>query len=199
MRKKVSHPAADAMDWEEAVSLIRRLTRDRRYRDSMLVSVGCMLGLRVSDFVRLHWSDLLGGDTFTLVEQKTGKTRRMRVNQALRQQALLCYRKLDIHDEDELIFKSFQRYGKKPLSRVRVHQILKELQTTYNVRTAKVFSCHSLRKTFGRRVWLNECHKGRGDQALELLKELFGHEHILVTKRYLGIRQEEILALYDNL
>ena len=199
MRRKVSHPAADAMDWNEAVGLIQKLTRDERYRDSMLVSVGCMLGLRVSDFTRLRWSDLLDQNTFTLIEQKTGKTRKMRVNQRLRQQTLLCYTRLDIQDKSKYIFNSSQRYGEKPLSRVRVHQILKELQKTYGVSSAKVFSCHSLRKTFGRRVWLNECRQGRGDQALELLKELFGHQHVLVTKRYLGIREEEILALYDNL
>ena len=43
MERKMSHPAADAMDWSEAVSLIRRLTDDGRYRDSMLISVGSIL------------------------------------------------------------------------------------------------------------------------------------------------------------
>ena len=82
---------------------------------------------------------------------------------------------------------------------MRVHQILKDIKTTYSIKSAKVFSSHSLRKTFGRRVWLNECKQGRGEQALELLKELFGHSNVLITKRYLGIREDEILALYDKL
>lgn len=199
MKQKVSHPAADAMDWNEAVNLIRRLKDDGRYRDSMLISVGCMLGLRVSDFIRLRWSDILDNEIITLVEKKTGKTRKLKVNKALRQQTEFCFGQLGIEDKDSYIFNSLQYEGTKPISRIRVHQILKDIQKKYNVSTAKVFSCHTLRKTFGRRVWINECKKGRGDQALELLKELFGHEHVLVTKRYLGIRQEELLALYDTL
>lgn len=199
MRTKVSHPAADAMDWSEAMSLISRLTEDGRLRDSMLISVGCMLGLRVSDFLKLKWCDLLDSDVLVLQEQKTGKTRKMKVNQQLRKQAALCYEEMDIEDRREYIFNSYQRNGEKPISRIRVHQILKDIQSNYKITTAKVFSCHTLRKTFGRRIWLNECRRGRGDQALELLKELFGHEHVLVTKRYLGIRQEELLALYDKL
>jgi hypothetical protein len=51
----------------------------------------------------------------------------------------------------------------------------------------------------GRRVWLQECDKGRGDQALLLLADVFGHANIATTKRYLGIRQEEILSVYDSL
>ena len=199
MERKVSHPAADAMDWSEAISLIQRLTNDGRYRDSMLISVGCMLGLRVSDFTKLTWNDILSSDTIVLQEQKTGKTRKLRVNKALQQQTAMCYRKLKINDPGRYIFCSYQYYGRRPISRMRVHQILKDIKTTYSIKSAKVFSSHSLRKTFGRRVWLNECKQGRGEQALELLKELFGHSNVLITKRYLGIREDEILALYDKL
>lgn len=199
MKTRISHPAADAMDWSEAVSLIQRLTHDERYRDSLIITVGCMLGLRVSDFIKLKWSDILDADVIVLREQKTGKVRKLKVNKALKGQVRLCYERQNINNRGEYIFNSAQAHGHKPITRVRVHQILKDIQKDYGVKTAKVFSCHTLRKTFGRRIWLNECQRGRGDQALELLKELFGHEHVLVTKRYLGIRQEELLALYDKL
>ena len=196
---KISHPAADAMDWNEAISLIQQLTADGRYRDSMIISVGCMLGLRVSDFVQLKWKDLLHGELLTVIEKKTGKTRRLKINNALQAQTELCFKHLKNKDEDTYIFNTTHFKGKRPMSRIRVHQILKGIKKDYDIKTANVFSCHTLRKTFGRRVWLNECKKGRGDQALELLKELFGHSHVMITKRYLGIRQEEILALYDKL
>ena len=198
-KAKVSHPAADAMDWNEAIGLIQRLTRDGRYRDSMIIASGCMLGLRVSDLLLLKWKDILGNDILTVTEKKTGKTRRLKINKAISEQAARCYREMKVTDTDEYIFNSSHFGGKKPLTRIRIHQLLKQIQKDYDVHTAKVFSCHTLRKTFGRRIWLNECKQGRGDQALELLKELFGHAHVLITKRYLGIRQEEILALYDKL
>jgi len=84
-------------------------------------------------------------------------------------------------------------------ARQAVHLILKKVKDRYHVTSAKVFSSHTLRKTFGRRVWLNECDRGRGDQALVLLCDVFGHANVATTKRYLGIRQEEILSVYDAL
>ena len=85
------------------------------------------------------------------------------------------------------------------MTRQAVDKMLKLVKMKYRIRSAKVFSSHSLRKTFGRRVWLQECDKGRGDQALLLLCDVFGHANVATTKRYLGIRQEEILSVYDSL
>lgn len=85
------------------------------------------------------------------------------------------------------------------MSRQAVDLMLKRVRVKYRIKSAKVFSSHTLRKTFGRRVWLVECDKGRGDQALVLLCDVFGHANIATTKRYLGIRQDEILSVYDSL
>ena len=85
------------------------------------------------------------------------------------------------------------------MTRQAVDLMLKKVRVRYRVMSAQVFSSHSLRKTFGRRVWLQECDRGRGDQALLLLCDVFGHSSIAITKRYLGIRQEEILSVYDSL
>ena len=48
------HKAADALDWDEAMSLIRRLREDGKSRDAMLIASGCFLGLRISDLLRLR-------------------------------------------------------------------------------------------------------------------------------------------------
>ena len=196
--RKVSHPAADALDWDEAMSLMSRLTQEGRYRDSMLIAAGCFLGLRISDLLRLRWADLLDDDGLTVTEKKTGKKRGMRINPALREQADLCYREIGYARPGDFILCSYMEGG-KPFTRQRADQILKECKETFGIRSAKVFSTHSLRKTFGRRVWLKECEKGKGDQALILLQQVFGHSSIEITKRYLGIRQEEILSVYDSL
>ena len=92
-----------------------------------------------------------------------------------------------------------QARGDKPISRQTVDLMMKKVKVKYKVKSAKVFSSHTLRKTFGRRIWLQECDKGRGDQALLLLCDVFGHSSIAITKRYLGIRQEEILSVYNSL
>ena len=49
---------ADAMDWDEAMDLVRNLYRDGNYTMSLLVATGCFTGLRVSDILSLRYSDL---------------------------------------------------------------------------------------------------------------------------------------------
>ena len=61
----------------------------------------------------------------------------------------------------------------------------------------KNFSCHSLRKTFGRQVYT--MNGENSELALVKLMELFNHSSVAITKRYLGLRQEEILETYDCL
>lgn len=193
---KQGHRAADAMDWNEAMQLVTHLYDDAQYRDALLIASGCYLGLRISDLLQLRWQDLLT-DGFTLKEKKTGKERSLRVNISLRKTASICHKALGQPSYDSFVFVA---EGKdKPLSRQAVDLILKRARVKYHIKSAKVFSSHTLRKTFGRRIWLQECERGRGEQALMLLCDVFGHSSIAITKRYLGIRQEEILSVYDSL
>jgi len=191
-----AHKAADAMDWNEAMQLIDRMNSNGQYRDALLIASGCYLGLRISDILLLQWKDLLT-DEVTIEEKKTGKSRTFRVNSSLQRLAADSRKKLGHPAADAYVFVA---EGKEtPLTRQAVDKMLKTTKVKYHVKSAKVFSAHTLRKTFGRRVWLQECDKGRGDQALMLLCDVFGHSSIAITKRYLGIRQEEILSVYDSL
>lgn len=193
---RTNHNAADAMDWNEAMQVIDRMAADGKHRDALLIACGCYLGLRVSDLLRLRWEDLLT-DELVLKEQKTGKSRTLRVAASLQKFAASCRRALGSPAAEGFVFVP---EGKDtPLTRQAVDKMLKHAKLKYHIRSAKVFSSHSLRKTFGRRVWLQECEQGRGDQALLLLAEVFGHSSIAITKRYLGIRQDEILSVYDSL
>ena len=190
------HPAADAMDWNEAMTLIDRMAQDAHYRDALLIAAGCYLGLRISDLLQLRWADLLSSD-ITLTEKKTGKQRSLRVAERLQKFAASCRRALGSPAIDSFVFIAEGKDA--PITRQAVDKMLKWAKVRYRIKSAKVFSSHSLRKTFGRRVWLQECDKGRGDQALLLLADVFGHTSIATTKRYLGIRQDEILSVYDAL
>lgn len=193
---KGGHKAADAMDWNEAMQLVDRMYENGEYRNALLVASGCYLGLRISDLLFLRWKDLLS-DELVIEEKKTGKQRTLRINATLQRFASSCRKALGGPIIDSYVFVA---EGKDtPLSRQAIDKMLKSAKVRYRVKTAKVFSSHTLRKTFGRRVWLQECDKGRGEQALLLLCDVFGHSSIAITKRYLGIRQEEILSVYDAL
>lgn len=193
---KTGHKAADAMDWNEAMQLVSRLYDDGSYRDCLLVASGCYLGLRICDLLQLRWRDLLE-DEFVITEKKTGKERRLRVNPELGKLAVRCRKVMGRPSENAFIFIADGK--EEPITRQAVDLALKRMKVQYRIKSAKVFSAHTLRKTFGRRIWLNECDKGRGEQALVLLCDVFGHANVATTKRYLGIRQEEILSVYDSL
>lgn len=184
------------MDWNEAMLVIDRMAADGKHRDALLIAAGCYLGLRVSDLLQLRWIDLLT-DEFVLTERKTGKSRTLRVNTNLQKFAAACRKALGHPAADSFVFVAEGK--EKPITRQAVDKILKMAKMKYHIKSAKNFSSHSLRKTFGRRVWLQECDRGRGDEALLLLADVFGHSNIAITKRYLGIRKEEILSVYDSL
>ena len=70
-----------------------------------------------------------------------------------------------------------------------------DIQNLNNLRIEH-FSTHSLRKTFGRKVFESS---ENAELALVKLMELFNHSSVTITKRYLGLRQEELLNTYDCL
>ncbi len=74
--------------------------------------------------------------------------------------------------------------------------MLKEIKKKYRLHVGN-FSCHSLRKKFGRQVY--NMNNENSELALVKLMELFNHSSVSITKRYLGLRQEEILETYDCL
>ena len=78
----------------------------------------------------------------------------------------------------------------------RINVMLKEIKKKYRLQIGN-FSCHSLRKTFGRQVY--NMNSDNSELALVKLMELFNHSSVSITKRYLGLRQEELLNTYDCL
>lgn len=59
------------------------------------------------------------------------------------------------------------------------------------------FSTHSFRKTFGRKVV--EMAGENSEMALIKLGEIFNHTSPSITRRYLGLRQQELREVYDTL
>lgn len=61
----------------------------------------------------------------------------------------------------------------------------------------KNFSCYSLRKTFGRQVY--NMNSESSELVLVKLMELFNYSSVVITKKYLELRLEEILQTYESL
>jgi integrase len=193
MSKKYSITTADYLDWNEMSNLVRKLANDKNYKMSLLLSIGSFWGLRISDMLKLKWEDILDKDEFTITEKKTGKTRTIRINPQLSLHIKECYQNIRPRKLDEFILIS-QKGTIYSIQRINV--ILKDIKVKYRV-NVKNFSCHSLRKTFGRQVYNQNSENS--EIALVKLMELFNHSNVSITKRYLGLRQEELMETYDCL
>lgn len=188
-----SHTTADYLEWNTMLNLIRKMYRDGDYRMSLFVGCGCFFGLRVSDLRKLTWSMLLQDDKFIINEQKTGKRRIVKINTDFQKHIHQCFDALKIQDMDEACFLPRKNMV---MSTQRINVRLKEIKKRYNIKIDN-FSCHSLRKAFGRKVF--ESSGENAQMALVKLSELFNHSSVAITKIYLGLREKELLETYDLL
>ena len=193
MSLKYSTTTADYLVWSDAMNLIRKLAKDENFKMSLLIALGCFTGLRISDILALRWEQILSTEEFTIIEKKTGKKRVLRLNSQLQQHIRECYEHIKPISVKSPILVS-QKGTVFTIQRINV--ILKEIKRKYRLKV-KNFSCHSLRKTFGRQVY--NMNSENSELALVKLMELFNHSSLAITKRYLGLRQEEILQTYDVL
>ena len=193
MSLKYSTTTADFLVWSDAMNLIRKLAKDGNYKMSLLIALGCFTGLRISDILALRWNQILYAEEFTIIEKKTGKQRTLRLNPQLQKHIQECYEQIKPIGIKAPILVS----QKGTIFTVQaINRILKEIKKKYRLKI-KNFSCHSLRKTFGRQVYT--MNGDNSELALVKLMELFNHSSVSITKRYLGLRQEEILQTYDCL
>ena len=193
MSLKYSSTTADYLVWSDAMNLIRKLAKDGNYKISLLIALGCFTGLRISDILALRWKQILNTSEFTVIEKKTNKVRTIRINTQLGQHIKECYEQIEPIGINAPILVS-QKGTVFTIQRINV--ILKEVKKKYKLKI-KNFSCHSLGKTFGRQVY--NMNSDNSELALVKLMELFNHSSVTITKRYLGLRQEELLNTYDCL
>ena len=193
MSVKHSTTTADYIEWDTMLNVVRRLFKDGDYRMSLLIGCGSFFGLRISDLLRLTWDMLLSDDNFIIVEQKTGKKRIIKINSDFQKHVRDCYNSLGIENTSEKCFVS--RKG-TVFSVQRINARLKEIKAKYGIKIEHI-STHSLRKTFGRKVV--DLAGENSEMALIKLSELFNHSGPQVTRRYLGLRQEELMEVYSSL
>lgn len=183
-----------AFAWDDFKSLVSKLERDGEYKFCLLICIGVMTGLRLSDLLKLRFNQFEGSDVLTIIEQKTKKTRNIKINQDLREVLERVKGKIGITDSNRYIF--LNRFGTKPIDKSYVNVKLKEIMKKYDIILEGNVSSHTFRKTLGNRILrLNNY----SNESMILLMELFGHSSPSITKRYLGIRQKEVLDLYDSL
>lgn len=190
------HEAADYIPWATMLRVVHELYKDKNYVMSIFIGVGAFTGLRVSDIKTLTYEQLLSPVPFTIVEQKTGKKRTIKLNPEFQQHVKRCFEALKI---SSLKARFLVSQKKSVFSTQRLNVILKEIKVKYKMKDVPRISCHSLRKSFGRKYYEEQSAIGNGETALVMLSEMFNHSSPAITRRYLGLRQEELLETYDCL
>ena len=145
-------------------------------RDVLIFLIGINTGLRVNDIVRLKVGDVRGRDSFIIYEGKTEKKRE--VNISMIRQEIDQY--TENMNKDNYLFKS--QKGDKHITTTQVYRILNDAADYLGI---DYVGTHTMRKTFG-------YHHYKQFKDVAILQEIFNHSAPSITKRYIGIRQDEI-------
>lgn len=169
-------PLRDKTEIDDFLFWLRRTSNPKR--DVFLFVFGINTGLRMSDIVKLKVGDIRGNVNPIIVEKKTGKKRQLFLGPL--QEQIQEYTK-GMADSDWL-FPSRNGQGSNHI----------QVQTVYKLydKVAKQLGrgdigTHTIRKTFG-------YHYYRKTHDIAMLMYIFNHSSESVTKRYIGITQDEI-------
>ena len=146
------------------------------------IIVAINTGLRIGDLLSITKTDFDNGYK-DFREQKTNKIKRLDFNSNIME----AYKY--VKPVGELIFTSTHKTTFSP------QQINRKLKQVFKYKRKNI-SSHSLRKSFGRRVYEQA---GETDSILNMLSQVFNHSSTKITRTYLDITQEEIADIYLNL
>lgn len=169
-------------------------------RNKMLFLIGINLSLRISDLITLRWNfflkdDLTFKDFYKIQPKKTRKTGKfvtLYFNEVVKKAVIEYIEQYPIEDMNDFIFKS--RKGNSAISERGVWKIIVDVAAECGIE--KNVGTHSLRKTFGYHIWHNAEDK---EKALVMLMVIFNHSSVATTKKYIGIMDEEIENVFNNL
>jgi len=145
-------------------------------RNLLLFNIGINTGLRIGDIVKLRIEDVKGRTSFVIREGKTKKPRTVHLTAIMADVADYL---ADMPSEGWL-FPS--RKGDGHITTTQAYRILTKAADMIG---RDDIGTHTLRKTFG-------YHYYRRTRDVATLMEIFNHADQATTKRYIGIREDEI-------
>ena len=153
-------------------------------RNYTMIIMGAYTALRINDLLHLQWSDVYDEERqefrtrIYVTEKKTGKEREIPLHPHILGALRQCYP----HRRGKYIFAS-NRKEDKAISRIQAWRIIHAAVTALGI-MGKI-SCHSLRKTRCYHAW-----KANKETPV-IHKEIYNHSDYEVTRRYLGVAQDD--------
>ena len=177
-------PIKDRM---KILAIKRNLKEESNPRNYLLFTMGCNIALRISDLLSLKVKDVIDskGDIKTYLfikEKKTGRPAKIYLNNTVKEALIYYLNKSKGIDPDGYLFKS-ERSNKR-LDRVRAWGLIQKWTKEVGLEGER-YGTHTLRKTWGYQA-------RKQGLSIEQISEKLGHKSVTVTRRYIGISQEEI-------
>ena len=166
-------------------------------RNYAIIVLGLNTALRISDILSLT-SEMVYDhnkvrEHIVVKEQKTGKINRILLNREVRK-ALNLYRHFLVKSA---AYKAGNPYlfpspyvSQRPLSRYQVYRMIRNAAESVEIQ--EKVSCHSLRKTFGYHAWKQSVPPA-------MLMDIYNHSSYQITKRYLGIDQDDKDQVFEKI
>jgi site-specific recombinase XerD len=169
----------------EPIRDIKKIKKMKAYllkhneRDYLMFVLGINSGLRISDLLHLNVTDVAGKDSIVVREKKTGKTKQFALSDTCKKAIAEYLEHTDV--TEGALFAS--RKGGEAITRMQAWRVINEAAQAAGV-TENV-GTHTMRKTFG-------YHALRQGVDIAYLMQCFNHSSAAITKRYIGITQDEL-------
>jgi integrase len=179
-------PIRDKRKLRELADYFRGRGQPRNYA---LVALGAYTALRISDLLRLRWSDVYDDERgafyshATIQESKTKKPKTI----ALNKQVIKALRLYLPYRRGAYVLTSNRKCG-RAISRVQAWRIIHAAVLAVGI--AGKVACHSLRKSWGYHAWTS------GMVSPVVIMDLLNHSNYETTRRYLGIAQDDLDRAY---
>ena len=171
------------------IAAIKKVLENKR--DVLLLTLGMNTALRISDMLKLTIKDVIDSgqikNEVVVKEKKTGKSKSFPLNDSVKKAVKEYLSERDVKSENEPLFLS--RKNGQAIRRGQAHNILSKAGEAIGLEN---IGCHSLRKTFGFKVY-------EKTNNLALVQKLLNHSSSEVTLRYLGIEKKQLDEVYLDL
>jgi integrase len=208
-----SHAASPLWDINDINHVCAYLLETEQYRNLMLFVCGINFGLRISDLLKLKFTDIMGFDTETqswqfrdvkyLIESKTAHTRKtttnrvIYINNAVRASVSLFLAHNPNFIPTDYMFSRKRSYDTVtyPLTRSQADRIIKKIATECEL--PGHIATHTLRKTYAVHLAMTAKENKEtmlSDHGMALAQHSLGHSSMKTTLRYLDINDARVQA-----
>jgi integrase len=176
----------EAIKDRTALERMKTVLRGQSPRDYLMFVLGINVGLRISDMLRLKVSDVSGQLCLDIRETKTGKIRKVSLNENALTAISDYLAAISPCNPDTYLFAS-RKGDNRPITRVQAYRILNAAAQKAGIHGE--IGTHTMRKTFGYWAYVQ-------GSDLSLLQKLFNHSAEVITLRYIGITSASIAKVY---